>query len=93
MMAVPWVLLLVLIVAAGMICWIKTNKRGIAYIKIWRHSITQSTVEQRRDRKKENNVEEKESVMYDEVKPNCAETAISLKSNIAYTTVKHTSVL
>ena len=31
--------------------------------------------------------------MYDEVKPNCAETAISLKSNIAYTTVKHTSVL
>ena len=36
---------------------------------------------------------EKESV-YDEVKPNnCAETAISLKSNIAYTTVKHNSVL
>ena len=35
---------------------------------------------------------DKESV-YDEVKPNCAETAISLKSNIAYTTVKHTSVL
>ena len=32
---------------------------------------------------------EKESV-YDEVKPNCAETAIFLKSNIAYTTVKHT---
>ena len=33
---------------------------------------------------------EKETV-YDEVKPNhCAETAISLKSNIAYTTVKHT---
>ena len=38
-------------------------------------------------------MEEKGSVMYDEMKPNCAEKAISLKSNIAYTTVKHTSVL
>ena len=43
-------------------------------------------------RKKLSAVEQKESA-YDEVKPNCAETAISLKSNIVYTTVKHTSVL
>ena len=93
MMVVPWVLLLVVIVVAtGMICWIKTTKKGIL-LNLWSHSITQSTVDQRREQKEENKVKEKESVMYDEVKPNCAETAISLKSNIAYTTVKHTSVL
>ena len=94
MMVVPWVLLLVVIVvAAGMICWIKSTKKGIVgnSFKMWSHSNTQSTVE-RRDPKEENKVEEKGD-MYDEVKPNCAETAISLKSNIAYTTVKHTSVL
>ena len=55
--------------------------------------ITQLTADQRKERKKEIILEEKGCVMYDEVKPNCAETAISLKSNIAYTTVKHTSVL
>ena len=46
-------------------------------------SITQSTVtvDQRRERKGDNKEEEKGCVMYDEVKPNCAETAISLKSS------------
>ena len=57
------------------------------------HAVTQSTVNQRREREKENKLEEKGSVLYEEVKPNCAETAISLTSNIAYTTVKHNSVL
>ena len=92
MMVVPWVLLLVVIVvAAGMICWIKTTKIGTIFNFIFGviDSIAQSTVNQRRERK-EYKVEEKESVMYDEVK---AETAISLKSNIAYTTAKHNSVL
>ena len=93
MLVVPWVLLLVVIVVAtGMPCWINTTKKGIA-LKIVSHSITQSTVNQIKKRKKEIILEEKEGVMYDELKPNCAETAISLKSNIAYTTVKHTSVL
>ena len=57
------------------------------------HSNQSTAVDQRREQVKESGaVEEKESV-YDEVKPNCAETDISLKSNIAYTTVKHISVL
>ena len=57
------------------------------------HAVTQSTVNQRREREKESKLEIKESVLYDEMTQNCTETAISLKSNIAYTTVKHTSVL
>ena len=95
MMVVPWVLLLVVIVVgAGMIGWLKTTKKGTHFLALhfvksaWCH-FYQSAVDQTDLANKER---EKESV-YDEVKPNCAETAISLKSNIAYTTVKHTSVL
>ena len=61
-------------------------------MKKWSHS-NQSIVDQRREQIKESDAVEAEGSVYDEVKPNCAETAISLKSNIAYTTVKHTSVL
>ena len=81
MMVVPWVLLLVVIVVgAGMI------KSGANYSN-------QSSVDQRTEPKKETSAVEQKESAYDEVKPNCAETAISLKSNIVYTTVKHTSVL
>ena len=62
------------------------NHQKRYYLKKSTKFITQSTVHQRLrgDRKKEIILEEKESVMYDEVKPiaNFAQTAISLKSNI-----------
>ena len=98
MMVIPWVLLLVVIVvAAGMICWLKTSKKGQCTTQQSQSHLL--TVDQtgladkgREQVRKSDAVEVKDSV-YDEVKPNCAETAISLKSNIAYTTVKHTSVL
>ena len=54
--------------------------------------LTQSTVDQRTELKKETSAVEQKESAYDEVK-HCAETAISLKSNIAYTTVEHTSAL
>ena len=98
MMVVPWVLLLVVIVvAAGMICWLKTTKKGQCTTEQSRsHLLTVDQTgladKERVQVKESGAVEVKESV-YDEVKPNCAETAISLKSNIAYTTVNQTSVL
>ena len=99
MMVVPWVLLLVVIVvAAGMICcWLKSNKKGQCTTEQSRSHLL--TVDQTglankgREQVKESDAVEVKDSVYDEVKPNCAETAISLKSNIAYTTVNHTSVL
>ena len=98
MMVVPWVLLLVVIVVAvGMIGWLKTTKKGQCTIQnrtsLINHVIVDLTdlADRRGEQIKESGAVE--GSVYDEVKPNCAETAISLKSNIAYTTVKHTSVL
>ena len=98
MMVVPWVLLLVVIaIATGMIYWLKTSKKGQCTIQNRTSFINHATVDltdmadRRGERIKESGAVEK--ILYDEVKSNCAETAISLKSNIAYTTVKHTSVL
>ena len=93
MMVVPWVLLLVgIAVAAGMICWLKSTKKGQCItILMQRHSrqLTVDLADREREQIKESGaVEEKESA-YDEVK-HCA---ISLKSNIAYTTVKHNTAL
>ena len=68
------------------------RKRYSLFVKSGDIHSNQSTVDQRTELKKEiSAVEQKESA-YDEVK-HCAETAISLKSNIAYATVKHTSAL
>ena len=88
MMVVPWVLLLVVIVVAtGMICWLKISKKGTQILlKSRNYYSNQSTVDQTvlatKRREKE--------VVYDEVKPNCAETVISLQSNISYTIAKQT---
>ena len=96
MMVVPWVLLLVgIAVAAGMICWLKSTKKGQCITILMQSHSCQLTVDladrEREQIKESGTVEEKESA-YDEVK-HCAETAISLKSNIAYTTVKHNTAL
>ena len=90
MMVVPWVLLLVVIVVAtGMICWLKISKKGTQICLKAENYSNQSTVDQTvlatKRREKE--------VVYDEVKPNCAETVISLQSNISYTIAKKPSIL
>ena len=60
--------------------------------------INQATVDltdladRRREQIKESDRVDKKESAYDEVK-HCSETAISLKSNIAYTTVNQTSSL
>ena len=96
MMVVPWVLLLVVsAVAAGMICWLKSTKKGQCITILMQSHSRQLTVDladRRREQIKESGAVEEKGSAYDEVK-HCAETAISLKSNIAYTTVKHNTAL
>ena len=62
------------------------------FVKNGANHSNQSSVDQKTELKKETSAVEQKESAYDEVK-HCSETAISLKSNIAYTTVKHTSVL